>query len=117
MLGAYFLKLNYPLYIIISSYHLRMCLSYMSFFLLKLYEAYLRRLHARIAYAKFLQETAQEMAREIKQTAEDHDGFLNKVNNTLGPFNLLIIVVYILFLLSCFVCTSHLNHHSEHYML
>ena len=47
-----------------------------------------RKLNARIEYAKFLQDTAQEMAREvqisrsgdIKQTAEDLDEFLNKVN-------------------------------------
>lgn len=46
-----------------------------------------RKLNARIEYAKFLQDTAQEMAREvqisrsgdIKQTAEDLDEFLNKV--------------------------------------
>lgn len=46
-----------------------------------------RKLNARIEYAKFLQDTAQEMAKEvqisrsgeIKQTAEDLDEFLNKV--------------------------------------
>ncbi|KAK4788890.1 hypothetical protein SAY86_020209 [Trapa natans] len=50
-------------------------------------EALKRRLNARIEYAKFLQDTAREMAREvknsrsgeIKQTAEDLDDFLNKV--------------------------------------
>ncbi|KAK9673526.1 hypothetical protein RND81_12G173100 [Saponaria officinalis] len=46
-----------------------------------------RRLNARIEYAKFLQETVKEMAKEvqnsrsgeIKQTAEDLDEFMNKV--------------------------------------
>lgn len=46
-----------------------------------------RRLNARIEYAKFLQDTVKEMAREIKtsrsgelkQTAEDLDNFMNKV--------------------------------------
>ncbi|KAK3154586.1 hypothetical protein QOZ80_2BG0192560 [Eleusine coracana subsp. coracana] len=46
-----------------------------------------RKLKARIEYAKFLQDTAKEMAKEvqtsrsgeIKQTAEDLDEFLNKV--------------------------------------
>ncbi|KAH9620576.1 hypothetical protein KSS87_015803 [Heliosperma pusillum] len=46
-----------------------------------------RRLKARIEYAKFLQETVKEMAKEvqnsrsgeIKQTAEDLDEFMNKV--------------------------------------
>jgi len=50
-------------------------------------EALKRKLNARIEYAKFLQDTAQEMAKEvqisrsgeIKQTAEDLDDFLNKV--------------------------------------
>ncbi|ONK77286.1 uncharacterized protein A4U43_C02F4980 [Asparagus officinalis] len=50
-------------------------------------EALKRRLNARIEYAKFLQDTAKEMAKEvqlshtgdIKQTAEDLDEFLNKV--------------------------------------
>ena len=50
-------------------------------------EALKRRLHARIEYAKFLQDTVKEMAKEvqnsrsgeIKQTAEDLDEFLNKV--------------------------------------
>lgn len=47
-----------------------------------------RKLNARIEYAKFLQDTAQEMAKEvqksrtgdIKQTAKNLDEFLNKVN-------------------------------------
>lgn len=46
-----------------------------------------RKLNARIEYAKFLQETVKEMAKEVKnsrsgdnkQTAEDLDEFLNKV--------------------------------------
>jgi LETM1 and EF-hand domain-containing protein 1 len=46
-----------------------------------------RKLLARIEYAKFLQETAREMAKEVKhsrtgevkQTAEDLDEFLDKV--------------------------------------
>ncbi|KAL6634006.1 hypothetical protein ACP70R_026677 [Stipagrostis hirtigluma subsp. patula] len=50
-------------------------------------EAMKRKLKARIEYAKFLQDTAKEMAKEIqtsrsgeiKQTAEDLDEFLNKV--------------------------------------
>jgi hypothetical protein len=54
-------------------------------------EALKRKLKARMEYAKFLQETAKEMAKEvqtsrsgeIKQTAEDLDEFLNKVLNAL----------------------------------
>ncbi|OAY62967.1 LETM1 and EF-hand domain-containing protein 1, mitochondrial [Ananas comosus] len=50
-------------------------------------EALKRKLKARIEYAKFLQDTVKEMAKEvqvsrsgeIKQTAEDLDEFLNKV--------------------------------------
>ncbi|KAK9287976.1 hypothetical protein L1049_016421 [Liquidambar formosana] len=50
-------------------------------------EALKRKLNARIGYAKFLQETAKEMAKEvqnsrggeIKKTAEDLDEFLNRV--------------------------------------
>lgn len=50
-------------------------------------EALKRRLNARIEYAKFLQDTAKEMAKEvqntrsgeIKKTAEDLDEFLSKV--------------------------------------
>ncbi|KAH9622779.1 hypothetical protein KSS87_007375 [Heliosperma pusillum] len=46
-----------------------------------------RRLNARMEYAKFLQETVKEMAKEVqhsrsgevKQTAEDLDEFMNKV--------------------------------------
>jgi LETM1 and EF-hand domain-containing protein 1, mitochondrial len=46
-----------------------------------------RRLNARIEYAKFLQDTVKEMAKEVqnsqsgemKQTAEDLDEFMNKV--------------------------------------
>ncbi|XP_051126483.1 uncharacterized protein LOC127248261 [Andrographis paniculata] len=54
---------------------------------LKEEEALKRRLTAKIEYAKFLQETVQEMAKEVqnsrsgetKKTAEDLDEFLNKV--------------------------------------
>ncbi|XP_024987171.1 mitochondrial proton/calcium exchanger protein-like [Cynara cardunculus var. scolymus] len=50
-------------------------------------EALKRKLNARIEYAKFLQDTVKEMAKEIqnsrsgeiKKTAEDLDEFLNKV--------------------------------------
>ncbi|XP_057249621.1 uncharacterized protein LOC104889044 isoform X3 [Beta vulgaris subsp. vulgaris] len=50
-------------------------------------EALKRRLTARIEYAKFLQDTVKQMAKEVqksrsgemKQTAEDLDEFLNKV--------------------------------------
>ncbi|XP_057527863.1 uncharacterized protein LOC130806699 isoform X1 [Amaranthus tricolor] len=50
-------------------------------------EALKRRLTARIEYAKFLQDTVKQMAKEvqnsrsgeIKQTAEDLDEFLNKI--------------------------------------
>ncbi|XP_030528002.2 mitochondrial proton/calcium exchanger protein [Rhodamnia argentea] len=50
-------------------------------------EALKRRLNARIEYAKFLQDTVKEMAKEVqntrsgelKQTAEDLDEFLNRV--------------------------------------
>ncbi|CAA0813892.1 LETM1-like protein, partial [Striga hermonthica] len=48
-----------------------------------------RRLHAKIEYANFLQETVKEMAKEVqnsrsgetKKTAEDLDEFLNKVRS------------------------------------
>ncbi|KAG8380362.1 hypothetical protein BUALT_Bualt06G0007600 [Buddleja alternifolia] len=50
-------------------------------------EALKKRLNARIEYAKFLQETVKEMAKEVKnsrsgeirKTAEDLDEFMNKV--------------------------------------
>ncbi|XP_028183059.1 mitochondrial proton/calcium exchanger protein-like [Glycine soja] len=50
-------------------------------------EALKRRLNARIEYAKFLQDTIKEMAKEIqnsqsgemKKTAKDLDEFMNKV--------------------------------------
>lgn len=53
-----------------------------------LQEALKRRLKAKIEYAKFLQETVQEMAKEVqisrsgetKKTAEDLDEFLNRVS-------------------------------------
>jgi len=58
-----------------------------------------RRLNARIEYAKFLQDTVKEMAKEVqnsrsgemKQTAEDLDEFMNKVSYALHD-----IVFYIL---------------------
>ncbi|TYG49987.1 hypothetical protein ES288_D10G139200v1 [Gossypium darwinii] len=58
-------------------------------------EALKRRLHARIEYAKFLQDTVKEMAKEvqnsrsgeIKQTAEDLDEFLNRVRRGAGVSN------------------------------
>ncbi|XP_057867757.2 uncharacterized protein LOC131075005 isoform X2 [Cryptomeria japonica] len=54
-----------------------------------------RRLNARIEYAKFLQDTLKEMAREIKtsrsgelkQTAEDLDNFLSKVRTGAKVLN------------------------------
>ncbi|PWA60951.1 LETM1-like, EF-hand domain pair [Artemisia annua] len=52
-------------------------------------EALKKKLNARIEYAKFLQETVQEMAREVqnsqsgdlKKTAKDLDEFMNKVRH------------------------------------
>ncbi|KAK9947289.1 hypothetical protein M0R45_002920 [Rubus argutus] len=62
---------------------------------LKEEEAMKRKLKARIEYAKFLQDTAKEMAKEvqnsrsgeIKQTAEDLDGFLNRLRTGAGVSN------------------------------
>ncbi|KAL7176732.1 hypothetical protein ACSBR2_030140 [Camellia fascicularis] len=58
-------------------------------------EALKRRLNARIEYAKFLQETVKEMAKEVqssrsgetKKTAEDLDEFLTKVRRGAGVSN------------------------------
>ncbi|XP_039133456.1 mitochondrial proton/calcium exchanger protein-like [Dioscorea cayenensis subsp. rotundata] len=58
-------------------------------------EALKRKLNARIEYAKFLQDTAREMAKEVqnshngenKQTAEDLDEFLNKVRTGASVSN------------------------------
>ncbi|XVF41403.1 hypothetical protein PTKIN_Ptkin01aG0277300 [Pterospermum kingtungense] len=58
-------------------------------------EALKRRLNARIEYAKFLQDTVKEMAKEIqnsrsgevKKTAEDLDEFMNKVRTGAGVTN------------------------------
>ncbi|XP_031287817.1 mitochondrial proton/calcium exchanger protein [Pistacia vera] len=58
-------------------------------------EALKRRLNARIEYAKFLQDTVKEMAKEvqnsrsgdIKKTAEDLDEFMNKVRKGTGVSN------------------------------
>lgn len=55
-------------------------------------EALKRRLNARIEYAKFLQDTVKEMAKEVqntrsgelKQTAEDLDEFLNRVGLSIS---------------------------------
>lgn len=56
-----------------------------------------RRLNARIEYAKFLQDTVKEMAKEIqnsrsgemKKTAEDLDEFMNKVSHALHDITVL----------------------------
>ncbi|CAA0317250.1 EF-hand domain [Arabidopsis thaliana x Arabidopsis arenosa] len=58
-------------------------------------EALKRRLNARMEYAKFLQDTVKEMAKEvqtsrsgeIKKTAEDLDGFMTKVRRGVGVSN------------------------------
>ncbi|KAJ4866897.1 LETM1-like protein [Raphanus sativus] len=58
-------------------------------------EALKRRLNARMEYAKFLQDTVKEMAKEvqtsrsgeIKKTAEDLDGFMNNVRRGVGVSN------------------------------
>ncbi|WCJ38921.1 LETM1-like protein [Euphorbia peplus] len=58
-------------------------------------EALKRRLNARIEYAKFLQDTVKEMAKEVqnvrsgdvKKTAEDLDEFMNKVRTGAGVSN------------------------------
>ncbi|CAI9773904.1 unnamed protein product [Fraxinus pennsylvanica] len=58
-------------------------------------EALKKRLNARIEYAKFLQDTVKEMAKEvqnsrsgeIKKTAEDLDEFMNKVRRGAGVSN------------------------------
>ncbi|CAI9090781.1 OLC1v1025626C1 [Oldenlandia corymbosa var. corymbosa] len=58
-------------------------------------EALKRKLNARIEYAKFLQETVKEMAREVKdsrsgeitKTAEDLDEFMNKVRKGAAVSN------------------------------
>lgn len=60
-------------------------------------EAIKRRLIARIEYAKFLQDTAKEMAKEVqnsrsgelKKTAGDLDVFLNKVSSPDSMLHLL----------------------------
>lgn len=58
-------------------------------------EALRRRLNARIEYARFLQDTVKEMAKEVqnsrsgktKKTAEDLDEFLNKVRRGASVAN------------------------------
>lgn len=62
--------------------------------MLKFQEALKKRLNARIEYAKFLQDTVKEMAKEvqnsssgeIKKTAEDLDEFMNKVRISVSKF-------------------------------
>lgn len=57
--------------------------------MIDLQEALKRKLNARIEYAKFLQDTVKEMAKEVqnsrsgelKKTAEDLDEFMNNVDN------------------------------------
>jgi len=64
-----------------------------------------RRLKARIEYAKFLQDTVKEMAKEVqnsrsgelKKTAEDLDEFLNMVKNLVQA------IVYVSFFLNFFL--------------
>lgn len=63
-----------------------------------------RRLKARIEYARFLQDTVKEMAKEVqnsrsgelKKTAEDLDEFLNMVKNLVQA------IVYVSFFLKFF---------------
>lgn len=65
-------------------------------------EALKRRLNARIEYAKFLQDTVKEMAKEVqvsrsgelKKTAEDLDEFLNKVNTIIGIITPLLFFIF-----------------------
>jgi LETM1 and EF-hand domain-containing protein 1 len=55
-----------------------------------------KRLNARIQYAKFLQDTVGEMAKELKtskrsdlrRTADDLDGFMQKVSHGLSTSHL-----------------------------
>jgi len=64
-----------------------------------------RRLKARIEYARFLQDTVKEMAKEVqnsrsgelKKTAEDLDEFLNMVKNLVQA------IVFIYFFLKFFL--------------
>ncbi|KAL5193289.1 Mitochondrial proton/calcium exchanger protein [Glycine soja] len=61
-------------------------------------EALKRRLNARIQYAKFVQHTIKEMAKEIqnsqngemKKTAEDLDEFMNKVSAPISNDQILV---------------------------
>jgi len=70
-----------------SRCHSCLFLKYESKITFILQEALKRRLNARMEYAKFLQDTVKEMAKEvqtsrsgeIKKTAEDLDGFMTKV--------------------------------------
>lgn len=84
-------------------------LSHFAFLIFNFQEALKRKLKARIEYAKFLQDTVKEMAKEvqvsrsgeIKQTAEDLDEFLNKVSahRVLFPelFNMLLVFLTLYF--------------------
>lgn len=73
-------------------------------------EALKRKLNARIEYAKFLQDTAKEMAKEvqnsrsgeIKKTAEDLDEFLTRVRNRLATFPYSPILS--IFCYTCYLC-------------
>lgn len=73
-----------------------------------------RKLKARIEYAKFLQDTAKEMAKEvqnsrsgeIKQTAEDLDGFLSRVRNSVSIVHFPTSFSYIFCLYTCLSATA-----------
>lgn len=73
-----------------------------------------RKLKARIEYAKFLQDTAKEMAKEvqnsrsgeIKQTAEDLDGFLNRVRDFVSMVHFPSSFSYIFCLYTCLSATA-----------
>ena len=71
-----------------------------------------RRLNARIEYAKFMQETVKEMAKEvqdsrsgeIKKTAEDLDEFINKVKRSSVTYSLYLYFVLMKVLLVKYAC-------------
>jgi LETM1 and EF-hand domain-containing protein 1 len=68
-----------------------------------------RRLNARIEYAKFLQDTVKEMAKEVKnsqsgetrKTAEDLDKFLNRVRSLVSLSSLVFLLSFF-----CLTCMS-----------
>lgn len=74
-----------------------------------------RKLNARLQYARFLQDTVKEMAKEIqtsrsgevRNTAEDLDEFMNKVDfNLFSPFikeSLHFFISFLTFLLFGFI--------------